>query len=345
MVVKYKRKWGQAFKKPTSFSGWSSANKAADQMVRNAIKRGRSGSKTKTKRRRNKKSSETKRVIDIGFTRASLYKKGSEKTLRRWYKDAVRARYKFLGSKTFQSTNGLQAVSILPVTMFFRTDIDTINTRLLSNVPAGLSNVNSQTGLKKCQMVTQLKNQTNDEIEVWLYFITPKKDIPTTGLAPPSAWDAGADDQLGTAGTPFDFPYSDPREAELFKQMYHVHRKILYRMKSGALVTDTFNYSPNKIMDESVIQRYSDIVQFANLSMSVMMVQLGPIGRRIGAAQEPTYGPSRVDVVQSVNYMLLGNVSRATVMTNARTLDVVAGNVQAMTDADETANNIVVVPA
>lgn len=345
MVVKgSKRRWGTSFKKPVSFAGWTAAQKAGDAMVRAAIKSRGGGSRTRTKKRRKRRMAESKRVIDIGFTKGTLYKKGSVKTLKRWYKDAVRARYKYLTSKTFLSGNGLQGVNLLPVTMFARPDIDTINTRMLSSVPAGLGSINSQTGLKKCQMITQLKNQTNDEIEVWLYFITPKMDIPTTGLSPPSAWDSGADDQLGTPGTPFDYPYADPREAELFKTMYHVHRKILYRMKSGSLVTDTFNYSPNKIIDESVIQRYTDILLYKHLSMQVMMVQLGPIGRRIGAGQDPTYGPSRVDVVQSVNYTMMGNTSRATVMTQQRTLDTVVGNVVAMTDADETANNIVVVP-
>ena len=176
----------------------------------------------KTKEKKRKRNNQVVRVVDFQNTRGYLYRKGSEKTLKRWYKDGIRLRWKYTDSQTYTSANGLQAVNILPVTLFQRSDIDTITDKIVAAVPTGLPSVTVEYGLKKVTHTIQMKNQTNDEIEVWLYFCMAKKDIPTGGLTPASAWTTGINDQTGTAGTPFDFPYAEPRESELFKESYTV---------------------------------------------------------------------------------------------------------------------------
>lgn len=299
----------------------------------------------KMKMTKKKRMNRTVRVTDFMNTNGSLYRKGSEKTLKRWYKDGIRLRWKYTDSQTYVSGNGVQAVNVLPVSIFTRSDIDTITDKIVAAVPTGLPSLTTEYGLKKVTHTLQLKNQTNDEIEVWLYFCLCKKDIPTGALGCSSAWDIGVDDQTGTSGTPFDFPYAEPRESELFKESYEVVRKVCYRMKSGTLAIDTFKFTPNKILSEDYLKRFDTIGGYKGLSMNVMMVQLGPIGRKVGVAGKPTYGPSRVDVIQNVNYYLLGCSSRRTAMTETKTLDLTAGNIVAMTDADETANNIAYTPA
>lgn len=303
---------------------------------------GASRTYTKTKTKRKKKINSVRRVMDIGFTAHSKYLKGSEKTIKRWMKDGIHVRHKYSAGQSFTSTNGVQAANNLPVTICTRGDIDTVNQKVIDAVVTGSTAIQGSSAIRKVKMEIQMKNQTNDEIEVWLYYIACKKDIPSGANLPITAWDLGVDDQLNASGTPFDYPYSDPRESQLFNQTYRVLKKTLYRMKSGAMVNDTFKYYPNKVMNEDYLQRYSGLAGYANLTIYPILVQLGPIGHRLGFA--PTYGPSKVDVIQHIDYDIYGHADRRNLQTNVSALDVVAGNVTAMTDADETTNNIVVVP-
>jgi len=295
---------------------------------------------TKTKRKKSKVNN-VKRVQDIGFTVHSLYKKGSEVTIKRWMKDGIHAKYKFTGSASFLSLNGLQLVSAPPVTVASRADIDTVNQKVVDAVVTGTTAVQGFSAIRKIDTVIQMKNQTNDEVEVWLYWIGCKKDIPTGASLPIVAWDLGSDDQLGTAGTPVDYPYADPRESGIFNETYYVHRKTLYRMKSGALVTDTFHYYPNRIISEGYLQRFTGIQGYKGLTFYPILVQLGPIGRKTIAPVNPTYGPCRLDVICSIFYDMYGHADKRLLMTNVNGVDQTAGLINAMTDADETVNNII----
>lgn len=284
------------------------------------------------------------RVEDVSKSYFSTYKKGSSKTLRRWAKDGVNLKWTFITGLTYLSVVAAQAVNQLPVTLFTRTDIDTINTKLinLNPVSAGTAPIQMSTGLVSAKLYTSIKNQTNDEIEVWLYTVTPKFNLGGSDPTFLTAWDLGLDAQNNTSGVPATDPYSEPRMSVLVKNAWTVLRKQKYRMKSGSLVTDCFNYKPNKVMTEMYLQLYNDTAAYANLTVYSILVTLGPIGRK-ATTSVPTYAPCRVDVIQKVEYELTGHIDRLDLMTITNSLAVDSDPKLAMTDVDESSNAIVVV--
>lgn len=300
----------------------------------------RSGSRTMTKRKKSKTSGKAKRVADVGSTYTSYYMKGQMAKMDKRMLTKFKIRND--ASLVMNSAVGRQRSQDMPMQAFDRVHLTALFTRaraaaLASGYTAQADNL--KLVLTDCKIKTEIKNQTNDEVQVWIYDCVARND-DVAGNTPVVDWYNGSNDQTDSTVTVDGFPYATPFDSDFFRENWRVLKVHKLQMKSGAVNTHNFYQKCNRVFSYSKFLNDGDSI-FGKLTTRSFVVLLGSIGHVAATPSSVSYAAAKLDIIQTQITKVASAPAAVTFSRYDFTLPI-AGTYVAMTDADETVNSIVV---
>jgi len=302
-----------------------------------------SGSMTTTKKGKRRSGGGAKRVEDVGSTYAFYYMKGHK--ARKAFRNAQSTKLTFRDDATVvvSSGAGRQRSLDMPLSTFDRAHLTVLFAKIRAvAITQGWTNQanNIKLVLQSCKIKTEVKNQTNDEVQVWIYDCVIKND-DVAGNTPVVDWYNGANNAVDSPLLTVDgFPYATPFQSDFFRENWRVLKVTKLQMKAGAVDTHTFTQKVNKTFSYSKFLNDSDSL-FGKLTCRSFVILLGPVGHVAATPTTISYAPAKLDVIQTRTTKCTGSPDNVSYNRYDITVPATAPLV-AMTDADETINSIIV---
>lgn len=310
--------------------------------VSTRLKTMKTRSMTRTRTRKRKRSGAATRVADIASTYASYYMAGYKK--RSFPKKTPHTKLTFRTDAVtvVSSAAGRQRSLDMPLSTFNRTHLAVLFTKIRATATTqgwASQAENIKLVLSQCKLRTEIKNQTNDEVQVWIYDCVIRNDDAAANT-PVVDWYNGANDQTDSTQTVDLFPYATPFQSDYFRENWRVIKVNKLMMKAGAVNTHNFTQKCNKTFSYSRFVNESDD-SFGKLTCRSFVVLLGPIGHLAATPATVSYAPAKLDVIQTMTTKCIGMPDYLSYNRYDVNLSTVTPMV-AITDVDESVNNIIV---
>jgi len=353
------------------------AKEASKKLIRNAFKKWKAKSNTKTKTKKLKtpdandghSAISSHRKLIIINTKTPKHDKG------RWqynitYQGILNGGAGQQGVNHFNgiALNNQISISSGPTYNIFQTAnalqqmnpylVNTGSTLLSSRVPRTDKFI-----LKSVEYDLEFTNLTSGSATVEVYFITPKHPMNDDPMQSWNACNAEAGAGLSTQTFPipgstsaasgaqqFNNPHTDPFENKPFRRLWKLLSKTVFQMGPAAVETFKTNIIYNKVINMDVIDKelIDGLFAHPNLGIYVLCIQRGqPVVEKVLTSNLMTYASTQIGFISRIRYDMYpisGNAGRVDVQVSHSNVPQGADKAsQFMVDNEDVVNSLDVV--